>query len=34
MLLSSIIPENNNSENAWLEYCQALLCANEFIYVD
>ena len=21
-------------ESRWLEYCQALLCANEFVYVD
>jgi hypothetical protein len=26
--------EKNDTANVWLEYCQALLCANEFIYVD
>jgi hypothetical protein len=23
-----------NADAAWLQYCQALLCANEFVYVD
>ena len=26
--------EKQPGENTWLEYCQALLCANEFVYVD
>ena len=33
-LLASAGKEKQPSENAWLEYCQALLCANEFVYVD
>jgi hypothetical protein len=24
----------NDSEAAWEEYCQALVCANEFVYID
>jgi hypothetical protein len=33
-LLASAGKDKQTSEYAWLGYCQALLCANEFVYVD
>jgi len=27
-------PKKEETDKAWLEYCQALLCANEFVYID
>lgn len=34
VLLDAARKEKQPQENVWLEYCQALLCANEFVYVD
>lgn len=33
-LLETARREQLPAQTAWLEYCQALLCANEFVYVD
>jgi hypothetical protein len=30
----TILDQAGRSEQAWEEYCQVLLCANEFVYVD
>jgi hypothetical protein len=30
----ALLKEGDEAKQAWLEYCQVLLCANEFIYVD
>jgi mono/diheme cytochrome c family protein len=33
-LATRILTSSGDPETAWLRYCQVLLCANEFVYVD